>query len=458
MSSLPVNPAGRTVYAVSELAEILRVLLESSLPDIWVQGEISNFSRPASGHWYFTLKDARAQLRCAMFRGNNYLIRPQPQNGDEVLLRGRVSLYPGRGDLQLICEYMEPAGTGALLRAFEVLKQKLAAEGLFDSARKRPLPILPRRIGIITSGTGAALQDMLTALRRRWPLVEVLLWPVPVQGAAAAPAIVEALSSLPQRAELDLILLARGGGSLEDLWAFNEESVARAIQACRVPVVSGVGHETDTTIADFVADLRATTPTAAAELVSPDRADLLQRIAQQRTRLQDSLQQRLAAHRQALSTIERRLQLLHPGRRLLDRAQRLDDLETRLHQSWTRQRLQQQQRLLNAGHHLALLQPTQRIAGIRQQLHAATLKLDIGMRQRLTQLRQRLDHNRSLLVSLSPDAVLRRGYAVVTDRDGQIQRDTGKLSPGQGIDIQLARGRIDAEIQRLIPPVDPDSQ
>lgn len=449
MPSSSVNPVGRTVYAVSELAEILRALLEDSLPDIWVQGEISNFSRPASGHWYFTLKDARAQLRCAMFRGNNYLIRPQPKNGDEVLLRGRVSLYPGRGELQLICEYMEPAGTGALLRAFEALKQKLAAEGLFDTAHKRPLPTLPRRIGIITSGTGAALQDILTALRRRWPLAEVLLWPVPVQGAAAAPAIVKALADLPRRAPMDLILLARGGGSLEDLWAFNEESVARAIHACSVPVVSGVGHETDTTIADFVADLRAATPTAAAELASPDRADWLQRVVQQHRRLRDSLRLRLDARQQELSSFERRLQLLHPGRRLLDRAQRLDDFETRIRQSIIRLLQSQHQRLLSVVRQLGLMQPTERLALAQQRLDAANRKLEFQILQRLLLRHQRLDHADALLNSLSPAAVLGRGYALAMDREGRILRDAARLTLGQVIDLQLARGRAEAEIRRL---------
>ncbi|MGH8518737.1 MAG: exodeoxyribonuclease VII large subunit, partial [Panacagrimonas sp.] len=246
------QPAPRVVHTVSELAEILRALVEDSLPRLWVEGEISNLSRPASGHWYFTLKDAQAQIRCAMFRNANYLVRPPPQNGDHVRVRAQASFYTARGDLQLVCEYMEPAGEGALLRAFEELKRRLSAEGLFDPAHKRPLPPMPRRIGVITSATGAAIQDVRAALARRFPLVQVVLWPVPVQGTAAAPAIVRALRELPRRAAIDAVLLVRGGGSLEDLWAFNEETVARAIAASKIPVISAVGHETDVTIADFV--------------------------------------------------------------------------------------------------------------------------------------------------------------------------------------------------------------
>src|SRR5579885_2904825 len=254
--------ASPTVYAVSELIEILRGLLEDGLPAVWVEGEISNFSRPVSGHWYFTLKDERAQLRCAMFRGHNYLVRPVPKDGDRVRLRGRVSVYPARGELQLVAEFLEPAGLGALLAAFERLKKKLEAEGLFDPRAKRPL-------------------------------AEVDVWPVPVQGEAAPPAIARALAELPRRAPVEVVLLVRGGGSLEDLWAFNDERVARAIRACAVPVVSGIGHEIDVTIADLAADLRAATPTAAAELVSPDISEFRTRIVRLRERLQTAVDDRL---------------------------------------------------------------------------------------------------------------------------------------------------------------------
>jgi exodeoxyribonuclease VII large subunit len=295
------------VYSVSEVAEILRGLLEDSLPALRVQGEISNFRNPA-GHWYFVLKDANAQLRCAMFKGQNYLIKPVPKNGDAVVARGRITYYGKGGDAQLVVEHLEPAGEGALLRAFEQLKARLAAEGLFDENLKRPIPEVPRGIGIITSPTGAALQDILSTLRRRFPLGEVHVYPVPVQGDAATPAIVKALAELPRRAPVDVILLARGGGSIEDLWCFNHESIARAIRACAVPVVTGIGHEIDFTIADFAADLRAPTPTGAAERVSPD----------------------VAAWSAQVERLRGRMERAHPGRRLQQLAQRLDELWERL--------------------------------------------------------------------------------------------------------------------------------
>ncbi len=328
--SPPSGSSPRTIYAVSELAEILRGLLEDSLPNLWVQGEISNLAKPASGHWYFTLKDAQSQIRCAMFRNANFYIRPPPANGDAVLIRGKVGIYPARGELQLIVEHLEPAGAGALLRAFEALKAKLAAEGLFDAERKRPLPPAPRRIGLITSASGAAVHDVLTVLQRRWPLARVFLYPVPVQGAEAPPAIVKALAELPRRASVDLVLLVRGGGSLEDLWAFNEEAVARAIRACTVPVVSGVGHEIDVTIADFVADLRAATPTAAAELATPDIAEWAAQVSGIGNLLRSAMQRRLQRAAEQLARNRARLHVLHPGRRLQERAQRLDELDARL--------------------------------------------------------------------------------------------------------------------------------
>ena len=367
-------PQTRQVYSVSELAELLRGLLEDALPAIWVEGELSNFRNP-SGHWYFTLKDERAQIRCAMFKGKNYLVRPAPKDGDHVLVRAKVGFYEGRGELQLVVEHLEPAGEGALLRAFEQLKAKLAAEGLFDEKLKRPIPEVPRAIGIITSLTAAALQDILSTLRRRFPLGTAYVYPVPVQGDAATPAIVRALAELPHSAPVDVIILARGGGSLEDLWCFNHESVARAIRACAVPVVTGIGHEIDFTIADFAADLRAPTPTGAAERVSPDAEAWRDRIEQLRTRLERA----------------------HPGRRLQQLLQRLDEL-------WDR--------LSHAG-------PA-----------------------RLRNLGERLRAQRQLLQSLNPRAILERGYAIAQTPDGQVLSDAAALSPGDPLDVVLARGQV----------------
>lgn len=440
------QPAPRTIHTVSELAEILRALVEDSLPRLWVEGEISNLSKPASGHWYFTLKDAQAQIRCAMFRNANYLVRPPPQNGDHVRVRAQASFYTARGDLQLICEYMEPAGEGALLRAFEELKRRLSAEGLFDPALKRPLPALPRRIGVITSATGAAIQDVRAALARRFPLLQVVLWPVPVQGAAAAPAIVKALRDLPRRVAVDAVLLVRGGGSLEDLWAFNEEAVARAVRACAVPVVTGIGHEIDTTIADFAADLRAPTPTAAAELLTPDgrafaaRVDRLEAAAARAVALNLSMaSERLARARGAL-------QRLHPRRALEQRAQRLDDQEQRLHDAMRRRLRDRSQALAGFRHRLQVRDSAQRLklARIGLTLLGDRLRTALGAALRLR--RAHWERQQALLDSLSPQAVLDRGYAVARRRSadgGQVLRAPDDAPADATFELLLARGRID---------------
>ncbi|MBV8307428.1 MAG: exodeoxyribonuclease VII large subunit, partial [Gammaproteobacteria bacterium] len=299
--------AGRDVYSVSRLNREVRVLLERGLGVLWVEGELSNFSQPASGHWYFSLKDRDAQLRCAMYRVKNSLVGFTPRAGMQVLVRGRISLYEPRGEFQLIIEHLEEAGVGALRREFERVKARLAADGLFSAERKRALPRFPRRIGLITSPSGAALRDVLKILARRYPPASVLIYPSPVQGAAAVPTLVAALASASSRAECDVLILARGGGSLEDLWAFNDERVARAIHACTVPVVCGVGHEIDFTIADFVADARAPTPSAAAEMVVPDRDACLEALARSAQRLEGGVRRELRGLRARLEAIARRL-------------------------------------------------------------------------------------------------------------------------------------------------------
>ena len=395
--SMPPRSDTRQVYQVTELAEILRSLLEQSLPSVWVQGELSNFRNP-SGHWYFTLKDTGAQIPCVMFKGRNYLVRPVPKDGDSVLLRGQVTFYPAQGKAQIVVEHLEPAGEGALLRAFEELKKKLAAEGLFDEKLKRPIPDVPRGIGIITSPTGAALQDILTTLRRRFPLGSVYVYPVPVQGEAAAPAIIKALNELPQRVPVDVIILARGGGSLEDLWAFNDERIARAIRACKVPVVTGVGHEIDFTIADFAADLRAPTPTGAAERVSPDVAEWKQRLSELEDSLAHSQQDRLLEARESLQRLQARLDVAHPGRRLQQFTQRLDELGERLH---------------------------------------------LRLSERLREYRQRLHASFALLQSLGPQAVLARGYAIAQTADGAVLRDPSLVASGDTVNLTLAKGRLE---------------
>lgn len=445
MSAQPSGTAG-TVYAVSELADILRGLIEDSLPSVWVSGEISNFSRPASGHWYFTLKDDRAQLRCAMFKNVNYYVRPQPKDGDAVLVRAKVGIYPARGELQLIVEHLEAAGTGALLRAFEQLKAKLAAEGLFDAALKRPLPKLPRRIGIITSGTGAALQDILNALRRRWPLAEVALYPVPVQGKEAPPAIIRALRELPTRAPVDVILLARGGGSLEDLWAFNDEGVARAIRACPVPVVSGVGHEIDFTIADFAADVRAATPTAAAELATPDIGERYAQVDTLDIALITLTRRRLLALRERLMQLSARVQTLHPGRRLHERAQRLDELDERLRHAMRGRLAAKRDALLRAGRRFDTAAPLPKLMARRERVAMLASRLRLQGRNLLTDRSSRLRQAEALLNSLNPSAVLERGYALALSADGRVLRDAAAVVAGERVTIRLGRGGFDADV------------
>ncbi|RMD80440.1 MAG: exodeoxyribonuclease VII large subunit, partial [Gammaproteobacteria bacterium] len=332
-AALPEEPLapGRRVYSVSQLNREARALLEEGFPlPVWVEGELSNLARPSSGHLYFTLKDEGAQVRCAMFRGRNRHLAFRPENGMQVLALGRIGLYEPRGDFQLVVEELEEAGEGHLRRELERLKRRLAAEGLFDASLKRPLPPFPRRIGVVTSPTGAALRDVLSVLRRRWALARVLVYPVPVQGAAAAPAIAEALALASARADCQVLILTRGGGSLEDLWAFNEEAVVRAIRACALPVVSAVGHEIDWTLADLAADRRAPTPSAAAELVSPDAAELLGLLQARLGHLAQAAGRRLALAGERHRAARRRLLVQHPGRRLQRGAQRLDELELRL--------------------------------------------------------------------------------------------------------------------------------
>lgn len=442
---MPIDPPPtslRTVYAVSELAELLRGVVEDSFPRVWVEGEISNLSRPASGHWYFTLKDGKAQLRAAMFRKANLRIRPLPENGDQVRVRAQLSFYTGRGDLQLICEFMESAGSGALLQAFEALKQRLATEGLFDAARKRAIPLVPRAIGVITSGTGAAVQDVLTTLGRRFPLAPVYLYPVPVQGEAAAPAIVRALAALPRRVPVDVVLLVRGGGSLEDLWAFNEESVARAIRACAVPVITGVGHETDTTIADFVADLRAPTPTAAAEHATPELATWRQTLAERSQQLTRPLQRDLRQRALALQQVQARLARQHPRRRLQDGAQHLDSLSSRLQQAILRRHRRLGDHLDQLVARLRRRAADARMRALLTQQQHLQARLGQAMQRQLERSAQRLSASQRALDGLSPLAVLDRGYAIVQDDHGHVIQHAALAQRATRLTIRLRDGRV----------------
>jgi exodeoxyribonuclease VII large subunit len=444
--SNPLVPGGpeRDVLSVSQLNRRSKQILETHLPLVWVEGEISNLSRPSSGHWYFTLKDEQAQVRCAMFRNRNQLVRFNPAQGQQLLLRARVSLYEGRGDYQLIAEHMEEAGFGALQRAFEELKQRLSLEGLFEQERKRPLPNLPQHIAVVSSATGAAIRDILSVLKRRFPSVPVTLIPVPVQGKEAAPAIVHALE-LANRAELfDVLILARGGGSLEDLWPFNEEAVARAIYASALPVISAVGHEVDFSIADFVADVRAPTPSAAAELVVPDALEYQARFRTCLTRLCQIAQRRIADDRAKLEHIRRRLR--HPGERLQQQSQRLDGLETRLTRCVKAQLERKHQQLDKLAARQRALQPRPRLEQLRRQLSQMENQLNRQIHHQLQQSQQRFKEAARLLNSVSPLKTLERGYAIVTDAEGQVLRSSEQVQTGDTVKSRLASGVITSTV------------
>ncbi|MCG5525509.1 exodeoxyribonuclease VII large subunit [Ectothiorhodospira haloalkaliphila] len=440
------------ILTVSDLNEAVRQQLESGFPLVWVEGELSNLARPASGHLYFSLKDSGAQVRCALFRNRARLLGFRPADGTQVLARARVSLYAPRGDYQLIVEHMEESGDGALRRAFEALRRKLEAEGLFDPATRRPIPAFPRRVGVITSPSGAAIRDILSVLRRRFPALPVLVFPVPVQGTEAAPAIVRALEQAACQGDCDVLILARGGGSLEDLWAFNEESVARAIRACPLPVVSGVGHETDVTIADFAADLRAATPSAAAELVSPNGEDLLRRVAHARALLQERMGRRLHALRLQLQGLDRHLRQQHPERRLQDRSQRLDELEQRLHHAMVRRQRDHRTRLRVLWSRLQRTSPAARVLAGQERCAQLSQRLHRAMDLRLERLNTRLTGNARTLHTVSPLATLARGYSILTDESGQVIRSSTQVQPNQRLQARLSEGEIQCRVEETREP------
>ncbi|MFL6622429.1 MAG: exodeoxyribonuclease VII large subunit [Sulfurifustis sp.] len=440
-ASVPRAAPVRETYTVSRLNREARLLLETSFPPLWVEGEISNLARPSSGHLYFCLKDATAQVRCALFRSQLRLARVAPRDGMLVLVRGRLTLYEGRGEYQLIVDHIEEAGEGLLRRAYEALKARLAQEGLFDAARKRPLPRLPRRIGLITSPTGAVLHDVVQTLKRRFPAIPVLLYPVPVQGKSAAPAIAEAIRAAAERRECDVLILARGGGSLEDLWAFNEEIVARALVACPIPVVSGVGHETDFTIADLAADVRAPTPTAAAELVSPDRGEWLHRFEQMEARLLRCMRHSLGTRAQRVDWLAARL--VHPRARLENLKQRLDTLAHRLRHAQSRRLHRAHARLHDVVTRFERRSPVARLRACQLDCRHLYERLGHALTRRVAVARERAAHLARALHALSPLATLDRGYAIVrAEADGAILRDVTRVAPGDTVEARLARGRI----------------
>ncbi|MBS3803386.1 MAG: exodeoxyribonuclease VII large subunit [Oleiphilaceae bacterium] len=446
---VPTMTAQPRALSVSELNHQVRHLLEASFMQAWVEGELSSFSRPASGHWYFTLKDKKCQVRCAMFRGFNQRITP-PKEGDQVRIRGKVSLYENRGDFQIIAEHLEPAGLGALQQAFEALKRKLQQEGLFDPARKKPIPALPLHIGVVTSPTGAAIHDILTVLERRFPAIAVTVYPTVVQGLSAAGDIIAAIQAAQAHGKADVLIIGRGGGSLEDLWCFNDEAVARAIAACPLPTVSAVGHEVDFTIADFVADLRAPTPSAAAEKLSPDQRDWLQLLANQEKRLLVAFQgakRRMATRLEHLAT-----RLRDPRRELLEKAQRLDELDLRLQGVMKARLTRDLTRVDHARSRLLAQSPARQLTLSQNQLQQLSTRLTQSMRQGLTNRRERLTYNGQTLHVVSPLATLGRGYAIVQTTDIPVVRKARELNPGDSITARLGEGSVDASVTRINPP------
>ncbi len=436
-------PSARSIFQVNELLDTLKHGLEMNFPALWVEGEISNFVAARSGHWYFTLKDARAQIRCACFRNRN-LGKTLPSEGQRVLVHGQPTIYTQRGDLQLIVDDVQDAGAGALHAAFERLKRKLQDEGLFDPANKSPLPDNPRCIGVISSTAGAALHDVLTTLRRRNPLLKVIIYPSLVQGAEAPEALRQALSTALQRRECDVLLLTRGGGSLEDLEAFNDELLARSIADADLPIVSAVGHEVDFSICDFVADVRAATPTAAAELLSRDHTVWLHTLTRARLSLTRTLRERLRQAQRELQHQQTRLRVLSPQRRMLERSQWLDDLNQRLSRSMSHKLDRARQQLRTETRALQDHSPKHRLQRQGEQRTMLQLRLQRSTQATLEAHRSRLRHARERLNDLSPDNVLARGYSITRHNDS-IVRDAN-LETGSHLEIQIANGKIHATV------------
>lgn len=436
------------IYTVSDLNSSVRQLIETNIPLVWVTGELSNIARPASGHIYFTLKDELAQVRCAMFRMRNTPLGFAPNNGMQVLVRAKVSLYEARGDYQLIIEHMEAAGDGLLRQRYEATKKRLDIEGLFDESHKQMLPVLPRRIGVITSPSGAAIRDILSVLKRRFPSIPILIYPVPVQGEGAAEQIAVWIKQACQSKACDVLVVSRGGGSLEDLWAFNEECVARAIYRCSIPVVTGIGHETDFTIADFVADQRAATPSAAAELVSPDRGEWLVSLQRIRGRLVYMLRTQLQRNRETLASLAKRLR--HPQQRLESQAQRLDELEQRLCRGQHLILMAAKTRLTSTRARLRQQSPQRRLIELNIFCQALSKRLHLAIQHVQNKRQTQLAGLTRALDAISPLATLARGYAIVKKppNDVVVHR-ASELNCDDLIETQLHKGSFIAKVTKI---------
>ncbi len=444
--TMPVTE-NRDIYTVTRLNREVRAVLEGRFPAIWVQGEIANLARPGSGHLYFTLKDQTSQVRCAMFKGRNRRLKFSPEGGTEIIAQAKISLYEGRGEYQLVIDRMELAGMGALQQAFDELKQRLHEEGLFASDNKQALPAFPGCIGVVTSATGAAVRDILTVLQRRYACAEVIIYPVQVQGEAAAGQIVAALQTANARSECDVLLVARGGGAPEDLRAFNEESVARAVYASALPIVSGIGHEIDFTITDFVADHRAATPSAAAELISPDSRALLAQLHTLSNALCDRLRQITTAYRAQLEQLGKRLP--RPEGRLQSMAQRTDELGIRLHQAIARQLLNRRVLLGKSSGKLKQHNPAHGLRHYQQRCRLLGRQLQTLIDAAMKSRQARLKHLLHTLNTVSPLATLERGYAIVTDSRDKPLYTTAGITPGDTIKTRLGSGRLESTVSQV---------
>ncbi|CAI2299760.1 exodeoxyribonuclease VII large subunit [Vibrio parahaemolyticus] len=441
-----LSKTNQNIFTVSRLNAEVRLLLENEMGIVWLVGEISNFSAPVSGHWYLTLKDSRAQVKCAMFRGNNRRVTFKPTNGDQVLVKARLSLYEPRGDYQLIIESMQPEGDGRLQQEFEELKMKLAAEGLFAQTNKLPLPEHPKRVGVITSKTGAALYDILDVLKRRDPSLPVVIYPTMVQGDDAAIQIAQAIGRANSRNECDVLIVGRGGGSLEDLWCFNNEILARTIAASQIPIISAVGHEVDMTIADFVADVRAPTPSAAAELVSRDNSHKDQSLVAKQHKLASAMRYYLAQQKQQSAQLLHRLERQHPSYQLQRQSQQLDELDMRLRRAMQRFIDTRQQAVERKHHRLQLNSPVKHLAQQKSRLERIEHKLLDAMDRKLLTMRHQLAIAAEKLDTVSPLATLKRGYSITQTEQGKVVTSADDVKTGDLLVTRLANGEIHSTV------------
>ena len=440
-----------SIYTVSRLNQTVRLLLEQEIGQVWISGEISNFTQPASGHWYFTLKDNTAQVRCAMFRNSNRRVTFRPQHGQQVLVRASITLYEPRGDYQIIVESMQPAGEGILQQKYEQLKATLSAEGLFDQQYKQPLPSPAHCVGVITSKTGAALHDILHVLKRRDPSLPVIIYPTAVQGDDAPGQIVRAIQLANARQECDVLIVGRGGGSLEDLWSFNDERVARAIFASQIPVVSAVGHETDVTIADFVSDMRAPTPSAAAEIVSRNQLELLRQIQNGQQRLEMAMDYFLANRARRFTQLHHRLQQQHPQLRLARQQTVLERLRQRMNFALDNQLKRAVSRQQRMTQRLNQQNPQPKIYRAQTRIQQLEYRLAENLRARLSTTRERFGNAVTHLEAVSPLSTLARGYSVTTATDGKVLKLTKQVKAGDVMTTRLADGWVESEVKGITP-------